>query len=128
MNRIREKMRKIISSKISIFLERFGYIKVLNKDRALRGITDADVLQALIFNALMVGIDLKAPTKAEHLQDLARGVVFRLKKLNALSLTDFLKTVEQPIEPSRFFCPPRPSVVLRQFLLLKSNSNSFGVL
>ena len=97
MNRISDNLRKIVSSKLSGFLERFGYINVLNKDQVLKGITDSDVLQALIFGALMNGIEMKSPAKAEHLQDIARGVVFRLKKLKALSLAEFLKSVEQPI-------------------------------
>lgn len=97
MNRISDSLTSLVSSKVSNFLERFGYIKVLNKDRALKGITDSDVLQGLIFNALMTGIEMKSPAKAEHLQDIARGVVFRLKKLKALSLAEFLKTVEQPV-------------------------------
>jgi len=78
-------------------LERFGYIKVFDKDRVLKAITDSDVLQTLIFNALMDGIKMDSPAKAEHLQDIARGVVFRFKKLKALSLSDFLKSVENPI-------------------------------
>jgi hypothetical protein len=89
------------SLRVSKFLEKFGYVKVANKDRSLKHITDSDVLQSLIFNSLMNGIEMKSPAKAEHLQDLARGIVFNLKKLKALSLSDFLKTVEQPIFQDR---------------------------
>ena len=91
------RLRNFFSPKIANLLARFGYVKALNKGPVLRGITDNDVLQALIFNALMAGIEMKSPAKAEHLQDIARGVVFRLSKLKALSLKDFLKSVEQPI-------------------------------
>jgi len=59
-------MRNFFVQKMSNFLERFGYVKVLNKGPVLKGITDTDTLQALIFEALMVGIEMKSPAKAEH--------------------------------------------------------------
>ena len=101
LDRIRDNLRKLFSSRISKFLEKFGYIKVLNKKRSLKEIDDGDVLQALIFNALMAGIKMNSPAMAEHLQDVARGVVFRFKKLKALSLAEFLQTVEKPIFQDR---------------------------
>lgn len=92
---------ELLNIRISKFLENFGYVKVFNKDRVLKGVTDADALQALVFNALMVGIDMNSPIKAEHLQDISRGVAFNFKKLKSLSLKEFLKTVEQPIMLNR---------------------------
>lgn len=87
IGRIKAKFEK----RLSLVMAGFGYVKVLHKDRFTPSFAEIEILQSLIFEALMVGIDMKNPAKAEHLQDVTRGIIFRIQKLSAMSLSDMIK-------------------------------------
>jgi hypothetical protein len=49
----------------------------------------------------MTGIEFKSPEKAEHFQDLARGMVYKLQQIDQLAVGQFIKVLEQPIFSGR---------------------------
>lgn len=98
---LKDKIRYKINKLISSILGRYGYVKVIHRDRRTPSFTDLEALQSLIFDALMNGISMDNPTKATHLMDISRGIVFQLANLNKMSVSDFIKNRLGPVLTSR---------------------------
>jgi hypothetical protein len=94
-------LRSALRASAKRLFAKFGYIPVAREGGPVPTFTDMDVIQSLVFETLMVGIQMDNPTKAEHMQDLARAVVFKLRKLESMSLADFIKNRQPPILSGR---------------------------
>lgn len=98
-------MKRIINTKInnaiSSILWRFGYAKVLYRDRRTPSFSDLEALQSQIFEAMMSGIKMENSAKMEHLQDLSRAIIFKITKENSLSISEFINQRLGPVFTGR---------------------------
>jgi hypothetical protein len=98
-------LKSIINAKINSFISRvlwrFGYAKVLYKDRRTPSFSDLEAFQSQIFEVLMAGIKMDNSAKMEHMQDLARSLISKIAKEDSLSISEFTNLRLGPVFTGR---------------------------